>query len=528
MNCKTNRSITILFTVLLPCLIVVVLMGLAVRPSQAQIVIYVDDDSCPATGAGTQASPYCHIQDAVDAANDNYEIRVAAGNYTGVRTVPVEQWAGEYTYTQVVIITKSLTLQGGYSPNDWYTPDPAVNLTVIDAERQGRGVSIVGTIHDHPFVTVDGFTITGGDYTDLGNPDKVSNWECNNDGADCGGGFYAYRSGFTLRNCIINDNIASRNEGAGGGIYFAYTSAPSAIEDTRIISNSAPGTYGTGGGLYGIRVNHPLTIAQSIFEDNVAQQVGGGAVLAFNIEDLVTIIDTDFLSNTAVSDLAGGLYVRLSENGEILRMDRARFQNNQALNRAGALYLDVAGAVTPNARLTNLLFTGNSLNEANSDDAIVHIDGTFTSLDVEMAHITAVDNSAVTFLYAKPGNDPGDTMTVHVQNALLSFFTNAYAAEETVNGAVVIEHDNTLTQYVTNLHQSVGGSPTFTANNPLTGDPKLSATYHLQSGSAAIDAGVNAGVATDLDGQTRPNGTSPDIGADEFLLYNLYLPAILR
>lgn len=528
MNNKKQRLIIVLFVGLIGLVTAVILTLIPTPQAQAQIVIYVDDDTCPATGSGTQGSPYCRIQDAVNAANNNYEIRVAAGNYTGVQTVPVQQWEGEHTYTQVVIITKSLTLQGGYTPDDWYTPDPAANLTVIDAQQQGRGVSIVGTTAVHPFVTIDGFTITGGDYTDLGNPDGISNWECNDSGADCGGGFYVYRSGFNLRNSVVSDNIASQNIGVGGGIYFTYLSAPSAIENTRITGNSAPGSGGAGGGLYAIQLYQPLAIAQSVFQDNSAQGSGGGVRLSFNIEALVTITDTDFISNTAVTDLAGGMYVRLSQNGELLRMDRVRFQNNQAHNRGAAFFLDAAGPVTPQARLTNILFTGNSLISANPEDAVVGIDGAFTSLDVEMAHITAADNSTVTFLHTKSGNDAGDTVTVTVKNALLSFFTNAYSAEESGGGEVVVQHDNTLTQYVTNMHQNMAGSPTFTANNPLTGDPKLSATYHLLAGSAAIDAGVDAGVIVDIDGQPRPDGAGFDIGADELYIYKVYLPGIFR
>jgi len=40
--------------------------------------------------------------------------------------------------------------------------------------------------------------------------------------------------------------------------------------------------------------------------------------------------------------------------------------------------------------------------------------------------------------------------------------------------------------------------------------------YHLVAGSAPIDAGVNSGITLDVDGITRPQGTSWDIGAYEF------------
>jgi hypothetical protein len=85
-----------------------------------------------------------------------------------------------------------------------------------------------------------------------------------------------------------------------------------------------------------------------------------------------------------------------------------------------------------------------------------------------------------------------------------------------------------LTRNVTNLHYVVAGAPTFVAINPLGGDPKLDATYHLQAGSAAINVGVNAGVTSDIDGDPRPIGALPDVGADEYRLLFAYLPLVLR
>jgi hypothetical protein len=52
--------------------------------------------------------------------------------------------------------------------------------------------------------------------------------------------------------------------------------------------------------------------------------------------------------------------------------------------------------------------------------------------------------------------------------------------------------------------------------------------YHIGSDSVAIDAGIEVGVTEDIDGDPRPAGAAPDIGADEFRLHCVYLPLITR
>jgi hypothetical protein len=51
----------------------------------------------------------------------------------------------------------------------------------------------------------------------------------------------------------------------------------------------------------------------------------------------------------------------------------------------------------------------------------------------------------------------------------------------------------------------------------ISQDPQLDATFHLTTSSPCIDAGTDAGVYTDFDGDVRPLGAGFDIGADEYV-----------
>jgi uncharacterized repeat protein (TIGR01451 family) len=447
--------------------------------------------------------PCATLQHAVSIANPSEEIRVAAGSYTGTQMV-IDGRTG-YTYTQVVVITQNLTLRGGYTRDDWNTSDPAAHPTIIDAQRQGRGVSVVGVLGDGLAVTIDGFTITGGDYTGLRNLSEVY---------DYGGGVYDNQGALTLRNSVITNNIASREQnGYGGGIYVQSPNVSPGvwIADTIVAGNSAPGSSGEGGGVYITEASQPVEIAGSVFRHNTAGYSAGG--MRISMVGPVTVTGSDFLSNTAQAGNAGGASIYLSPSAD-LSMDSVRFRGNQAAEEA-VLYLTGTGA-GPRARLTNVLFGGNRLTSANDEDAVLYVNSTADNLDLSLGHVTAAGNEAATFLYVETTGASHWT-TATLTNTLLASLDNGFAVAEGAGSEVSIRHTNTLTDDVTTLHRTVAGTPDLNPINGLAGDPQLDGAYRLLWGSAAIDAGVDTGLTRDIDGDHRPQGPLPDVGADEFI-----------
>jgi len=389
-------------------------VGLSIPRSAATGLRYV----APGGNCGGATPCYATIQAAVDAASPGDEIRVATGIYSGTQTVTITQWGDPYTYTQVVIITQTLVLHGGYTTTNWTTSDPAANPTVIDAQRQGRGITIVGD--GRQTVTVDGFIITGGDYTGLGNP--PGDWHlCRRTSADCAGGLFARWVTLVIRNCMVTGNIASRTRwySDGGGIYLWDLSAGSRIENVTVSYNQATGPGGgEGGGIY-IVDGYGVTIVHSTLEWNIAADGGGGMAISDTDYSAVVIEDTAFINNTTPGGAnpdndGGGLRATLGLEGEALRMDRVQMQGNQARSQGAAILLRKIGGDLTSARLTNLLLAGNSTVSAGTTDSVVGV-GAGYDMALTLAHVTAADNLAPTFLRAA-GPYAGRALTVTLAN----------------------------------------------------------------------------------------------------------------
>ncbi|RLC60628.1 MAG: hypothetical protein DRI80_10605, partial [Chloroflexota bacterium] len=213
------------------------LLGGPHHPAQAQAgtgVIRVDGATgTDAPGCGSAASPCRTVQYAVDQAQPGEEIRVATGVYTGVQARPViSGYPNPPTsrlVTQVVYISKTVTIRGGYTTTNWTTPNPVSYPTTLDAEGLGRVMVIAGEISP----TVEGLRLTGGKAAGLGG-DPWTGW-------DGGGGMYVISATAT----ISGNRVFSNTTDDGGGLFLWHS--PSTLTGNTVYSNSV---NKSGGGLY--------------------------------------------------------------------------------------------------------------------------------------------------------------------------------------------------------------------------------------------------------------------------------------
>ena len=458
---------------------------------------------------GVPAPCYTTVQAAVDAVDDpDDEIHVATGTYTGVNA-----YGG---LSQMVYISKSLTLRGGYSTT-FALQDPALYTTTLNAQDNGRVLYITGSAITP---TVEGLILTGGDDTGLGGAYS---------GYDAGGGIYIRNTPATIRHCIIEDNYSTHS---GGGICLYHSAAqisytvvrnnssnkyagglyldasPATISDSTIELNNAPND--AGGGIYA--GESAFVLQNSTVQTNTASSGGGVFVISGangrienstiqgNTSDYdggglwikgtgpFTLSDNLIRQNTAQDD-GGGVYAYC---GGPFPMQRNVFADNVANDQGGGIYFDWCSS--NHATLINNILLRNQA--TNNGGALVSSKGGLTLL-----HTTLSGNQGNNAVHVSGGSDVVFTNTI-----IYSHSVGVNNTGGTVSMVMTMwDSNNTDTAGTVDTSGDISGTAAFDADG-----------YHLTAASDAIDQGVDAGVTDDIDGQLRPMGPFPDLGADEY------------
>lgn len=231
----------------------------------------------------------------MDSAAGGETIKVATGVYTDVHGRPSPAgYNGPSVITQVVYISKTVIVRGGYTTTFTDPPDPIAHPTTLIAQGQGRVLFITGDISP----TIEGLCITGGNGTGLGGYDPgfsldvgggvyiisstaiISNSQVFSNTGTYGGGLSLRNSNITLSGNTVIANTASGEYGSGslssgGGVYLRDSTAT--LNGNTVISNTASGNDSHGGGSYLWGGN--VTLSSNTVVSNAAQN-GGGCTLA--------------------------------------------------------------------------------------------------------------------------------------------------------------------------------------------------------------------------------------------------------
>jgi predicted outer membrane repeat protein len=329
-----------------------------------------------------------------------------------------------------------------------------------------------------------------------------------------GGGAFVSGLG-SLAAARFQGNFCAISNCRGGGL---FAKGPLMVADTSFINNTS---QHYGGGIY---AQAAVTITRGLFQDN--HGLGGGGLFA---QTTLALNNTRFTGNIAGSSGGGAVVL-----GAATVMG-GRFDGNHTTSDfdvgGGGLLAD--GALT----LTGTQFVDNA--SAANGGALYHSFGSGSLVNALFAHNTAVRQGASVYIYSSTvsvlhnslvGMSQPGAAAIYVNSGSMGV-TNTIIASYTVGisrttGAVSEDYNLFFNTPAATLGGVTSGGHSF-SGNPVFAGPAQD-DYHLRASSAAIDQGVNAGIAFDVDGDPRPLDGGFDIGFDEFALRVLYLPLLRR
>ncbi len=315
---------------------------------------------------------------------------------------------------------------------------------------------------------------------------------------NAGNGLVVSSWGEPVVNITVTRNLVQNN--TGYGLWVPVRAISIIVEDNDFIGNS--------GGLNLAAKSDTgaattVIVRGNLFQSNTTSGNGGGAYLT----GAVDVLFNRFLNNHAGGN-GGGVYqgeycsgstsYTCNDNASAV-YDGNLFRGNSA-TEGGGLYTRPEYSVNLNITYRNLAFLNNTATGTGS--AILF--RRYANTPVTFEHLTLA------------GNTGGDgAMVYHVMGKVTytnTILFNGIIGIKKNSGTVTLDH--VLRYDVVTPTLPLWGTILDTA--PITAPPAFAADgYHLTAASAAVDAGIDAGVSNDIDGQPRPLGSAPDIGADE-------------
>jgi hypothetical protein len=521
------------------------LLALNQRPAHATILRVK-----PGGGGGDFSS----INAALAAAQPGDTILVAAG-----------------AYTENVLITETVTLEGGWDVNFTFR-DPAANPTTVrPADPLVAVVDIEGQFADTSAVapTLDGFILTGARSDNHGGGLRMrdsnglirNNVISDNVAFLLGGGVWVQRGAPYFENNRIENNVTD-SSGQGGGVQLENTQATLV---GNLIAGNVVSATGYGGGV-DVVGGGPVTLTGNIILSNTSATSGVGYGGGVSIQGVTVTLSNNLIqSNTAGFEpgagpylMGGGVYIASSTglfSDNTLIGNRANrntiFGNGGGLAVLTSTLTIQGGELTSNSVSQNCegyggglyaLDSSITLDAARVEDncasntpfyglggglAFVNSPYTLTNALV-VGNYAFGDDTAVGGLFAganSPGrvvnttfvNNNGQGLRVGspltVTNSLIMSHTTGISLTAAVPVSV------TYNDFYANTTNQSGFSLDSTN---IVINPQLDAAYHLLPNSPLIDAGARPNAPlNDFDNEPRPMAGSSglfrvDIGADEF------------
>jgi len=181
-------------------------------------------------------------------------------------------------------------------------------------------------------------------------------------------------------------------------------------------------------------------------------------------------------------------------------MTGVEFISNTAPYRGGGLQVGIGD----NAQIVNTLFADNTTDGSGAGLYLFAGEGaSLVNVTVASANLNPKQG-----IYISGG-------AIGITNTIVSNHAVGLEREDNYYASVVFEDYNLFYGNTRNLSGTISSGGHHPIGDPKFVDP-LHGDYHLRLGSAAIDTGANVGISIDIDGEARPYGIAPDIGADEY------------